>query len=135
MIRRGRGGIMLVASTAAFLPGPYMAVYFASKAYVLSLGEALAEETRGTGVTVSVLCPGATDTEFFAVAEAGNTLMAHRLRRMMSAAAVARLGVRGLAAGRRVVIAGLLNRVLVLGVRYAPHWLTVRVAGRLMAKN
>ena len=70
MIARGHGRIMLVGSVAGFQPGPGMAVYFASKAYVLSLGEALAHELRGTGVTVTTLCPGATATEFFDVAGA-----------------------------------------------------------------
>src|SRR5258708_3236253 len=92
MIARGHGRVLLVASVAGFQPGPYMAAYFASKAYVLSLGEALAYELRGTGISVTVLCPGATATDFFAVAGAGNSLMARRLRRMMGAADLARLG-------------------------------------------
>src|SRR5437588_3456954 len=100
MIARRRGRVMLVASVAGFQPGPHMAAYFASKAYVLSLGEALAYELRGTGVTVTTLCPGATATNFFAVAGAGQSVMARRLRRMMSSAEVARLGYRGIAAGR-----------------------------------
>ena len=68
MVARGRGRIMLVASIAGYQPGPRMAVYFASKAYVRSLGEALAQELKGSGVTVNVLCPGATATGFFEVA-------------------------------------------------------------------
>ena len=70
MIARRRGRVLLVASTASFQPGPRMAVYFATKAYVLSLGEALAYELRGTGVTVTTLCPGATATNFFKAAGA-----------------------------------------------------------------
>src|SRR5262249_24265603 len=81
MIARGRGRILLVASVAAFQPGPRMAAYFASKSYVLSLGEALAYELRGTGVSVTTLCPGATATDFFAVAGADHSMMAKRLRR------------------------------------------------------
>jgi short-subunit dehydrogenase len=104
MVTRGHGRVMLVASIAAFQPGPRMAAYFASKAYVLSLGEALAYELRGTGVSVTTLCPGATATSFFRVAGADHSLMARRLRRMMRAEDVARLGYRGLAAGRRVVV-------------------------------
>jgi short-subunit dehydrogenase len=132
MIARGHGRIMLVASVAAFQPGPRMAAYFASKAYVLSLGEALDYELRGTGVGVTVLCPGATATNFFAVAGADNSVMAKRLRRMMRAEDVARLGYRGLAAGRRVVVTGLMNRVLAWGGRYAPHRVSLPVTDFLM---
>jgi len=135
MVARRRGGVMLVASTAAFQPGPGMAVYFASKAYVLSFGEALAYELRHSGVAVTVLCPGATATEFFAVAGADNSLMAQRFRRMMPADLVARLGCAGLARGRRVVIAGALNRLMALAGRFAPHRLTLPVTDRLMASG
>jgi short-subunit dehydrogenase len=133
MVARGRGKIMLVASVAGYQPGPRMAVYFASKAYVLSLGEALAHELRHTGVGVTVLCPGATATNFFAVAGATNTIMAGRFRRMMRAADVARLGCRGLAAGRRVVITGAMNKLLVLAGRFAPHRISLPVTDLLMS--
>jgi len=134
MVARRRGKVMLLASTAAFQPGPRMAVYFASKAYVLSLGEALSYELRGTGVDVTVLCPGATATEFFTVAGAGNSMIA-KYRRMMPAGLVARLGCRALASGRRVAVAGAMNRVMAFGGRYAPHWLTLPVTERLMASK
>jgi hypothetical protein len=133
MVARRRGKIMMVASVAAFQPGPHMAVYFASKAYVLSLGEALAHELRGTGVSVTVLCPGATATNFFTVAGADNTMIAHRLRRMMPADGVARLGYRALAAGKPVIVTGASNRVLALLGRFAPHWVSLRVAELLMS--
>jgi short-subunit dehydrogenase len=133
MIARGRGRVMLVASVAGFQPGPRMAAYFASKAYVLSLGEALAYELRGTGVSVTVLCPGATATNFFTVAGADNSVMARRLRRMMRAEDVARLGYLGLAAGRRVVVTGAMNRLLALAGRYAPHRITLPVTDFLMS--
>jgi short-subunit dehydrogenase len=132
MIARGRGRVMLVASVAGFQPGPHMAAYFASKAYVLSLGEALAYELRGTGVSVTVLCPGATATKFFTVAGNDNSIMARHLRRMMRAEDVARLGYRGLARGRRVVITGAMNRLVALAGRYAPHRITLRVTDLLM---
>src|ERR1700687_5025437 len=109
MIARGHGRVMLVASVAGFQPGPHMAAYFASKAYVLSLGEALSYELRGTGVSVTVLCPGATATNFFTTAGNDNSIMARHLRRMMPAEDVARLGYRGLAAGRGVVITGAMD--------------------------
>jgi uncharacterized protein len=134
MVARGSGRIMLVASVAGFQPGPGMAAYFASKAYVLSLGEALACELRGTGVTVTTLCPGATATGFFEAAGARNSLMARRFRRMMSAADVARLGCRGLAAGRAVVVTGLANRIVALAVRYLPHRLTLPLTNLLMSE-
>ncbi|MGH7063574.1 MAG: SDR family NAD(P)-dependent oxidoreductase [Stellaceae bacterium] len=130
MVARRRGRVMLVASTAGFLPGPGMAVYFATKAYVLSLGEALAQELRGTGVTVTTLCPGATATEFFQVAGSAD------LRRgMMSPAAVARIGWRGLKSGRRVVVAGLANKVQALAARFGPHTISVPVAAALMSRR
>jgi short-subunit dehydrogenase len=135
MVERGRGRVMLVASVAAFQPGPRMAAYFASKAYVLSLGEALAYELRRTGVSVTTLCPGATATRFFDVAGAGNSLMANRLRRMMRAEDVARLGYQGLAAGRRVVITGAMNRLVALAGRYAPRRITLPVTDFLMAQD
>jgi len=135
MIERGHGRVMLVASIAGFQPGPRMAAYFASKAYVLSLGEALAHELRGTGVSVTTLCPGATATQFFTVAGADKSAMARRARRMMRAEDVARLGYRGLAAGRRVVITGMMNRVLALAGRYAPHRLTLPVTDLLMSED
>ena len=135
MIARRRGRIMLVASVAGFQPGPHMAVYFASKAYVLSLGEALACELRGTGVTVTTLCPGATATRFFEVAGAEKSIMARRLRRMMPAEDVARIGYRALAAGRPVAITGAMNRLVALAGRYAPRRITLPVTDRLMSED
>jgi short-subunit dehydrogenase len=132
MVKRRRGKIMLVASTASFLPGPGMAVYFASKAYVRSLGEALAEELRGSGVTVNVLCPGATATDFFRVAGTGNSVMAQNLRRMMSAQDVAAIGYRGLARGKRVTVTGWLNRALTLAAHLTPHAITLPLTERMM---
>ncbi len=132
MIARGHGRVMLVASVAGFQPGPRMAAYFASKAYVLSLGEALAYELRGTGVSVTVLCPGATATNFFTTAGNDNSIMARHLRRMMPAEDVARLGYRGLAAGRRVVITGAMNRLVALAGRFMPHRITLPVTDVLM---
>jgi uncharacterized protein len=130
MVARRRGRILLVASTAGFLPGPGMAVYFATKAYVLSFGEAIAQELRGTGVKVTTLCPGGTATNFFAVAGSEHGVM----RGMMSSAEVARIGYRGLKSGRRVVIAGLHNNVLAMGSRYAPHAVTLPVVAALMPR-
>jgi uncharacterized protein len=131
MVARGRGKIMLVASTAGFQPGPRMAVYFASKAYVLSLGEALAYELRGTGVTVTTLCPGATATNFFKTAGAKEIAA----QPMMSAEAVARAGYRAMKAGRRVVVTGMLNNLLAIGAKLAPHSITLPAAAALMSRR
>jgi uncharacterized protein len=133
MFARHRGKIMLVASTASFLPCPNMAVYGATKAYVRSFGEALAQELRGSGVTVNVLCPGTTATNFFDVA--GGVVSGVQARRMMTAEEVARIGVAGMLRGERVTVAGLANRILAFGATHAPHFLTLPVAGRMMAQD
>src|SRR5260370_19096429 len=131
MVARRRGKVLLVASTASFQPGPRMAVYFATKAYRMGLGEALAYQLRRTGVTVTTLCPGATATNFFKAAGANEIA----LQPAMSAVEGARIGYRALTAGRRVVIAGMLNRILALGGRYAPHSLTLSATAALMSRR
>ena len=124
MVRRNEGRVMNVASTAAFQAGPLMAVYYASKAYVLHFSEALDAELRKTKVRVSAFCPGPTATDF----EARAGLGASRLfsgRNVMSAAVAARVGYRGLMRGRRVVVPGFWNKLLVLSVRFFPRrWIT-----------
>jgi uncharacterized protein len=133
MRARRRGKIMLVASTASFIPCPNMAVYGATKAYVRSFGEALAEELRGSGVTLNVLCPGTTATNFFDVA--GGTINGVQARRMMSAADVARIGVAGMMRGERVTVAGLANRVLAFAATHAPHFLTLPATAKMLAQD
>lgn len=128
MLARRRGRIMLVASTASFVPCPNLAIYAASKAYVRSFGEALAQELSGSGVSVNVLCPGATATEFFAVA--GGKLSGSQMRRMMSAQEVARIGYRGMARGERVTVTGLANRLLAFAATHTPHFLTLPAVER-----
>ncbi len=128
MVARKRGGIMLLASTAAFSPGPKMAVYYASKAYVLSFGQAIAHELRGTGVTVTTLCPGATATEFAQGARMeGSTLFSGPVR-AMRAADVARLGYQGLKEGRAVVITGIFNKIMAASARLSPAFMVLRIA-------
>ena len=130
---RRRGKIMLVASTASFLPCPNMAVYAATKAYVRSFGEALAEELSGSGVVVNVLCPGTTATNFFDVA--GGALSRVQMQRMMSADDVARIGYAGLRRGERVTVAGWMNRVLAFAATHTPHFLTLPATAKMMAQD
>jgi short-subunit dehydrogenase len=133
MLTKSRGKIVLVASTASFLPCPNLAIYAATKAYVRSLGEALAQELGDTGVTVNVLCPGTTATNFFDVA--GGSPNAVQTTRMMTPDAVARIAYAGFTRGARVTIAGVMNRILAFGATHAPHWLLLPVAARMMAKD
>ena len=129
MIARNAGRILQVASTGAFAPLPYSAAYGATKAYVLSFSEAVAEELHGTGVSVTVLCPGPTATAFFERAGWDGT----RLFKagMSTPQQVAALGYAGLMAGRRVVVVGGLNRLMVAATRLAPRRL-VSLATRIM---
>lgn len=131
MLERRRGRILNLASTAAFQPGPYMAIYYASKAYVLSFTEALAEELRGTGVTATALCPGAVETEFFDVARVDRSSPIARSPGAKSAPVVARAGYDGMMRGRAVVIPGALNRIGMESLRIAPRRLVPRVVARL----
>lgn len=126
MRARGRGRILNVASTAGFVPGPFMAGYYASKAYVLSLSVGLAEELRGTGITVTALCPGATASEF--AARAGNERSRLFRRGVMDAKPVARAGVEGMLAGKGIVVPGLANRVIAGSSGLGPRRLAARIA-------
>ena len=130
MLERRSGRILNVASTAGFQPGPLMAVYFASKAYVISFSEALAEELRGTGVRLTVLCPGSTKTGFQKRAYAGDAERAARGGEM-DAREVALAGYRGLSAGRTLVVPGLKNRLMAGAVRLAPRGLTTRLVRKM----
>lgn len=126
MLARRAGYILNVASTAAFQPGPTMSIYYATKAFVFSFSYALADELKGSGVKVTVLCPGLTRTEFQKRA---------RLRAggpwEMSARVVAEAGYRGLMSGRRVVIPGVLNRIASFFARRVPFGLTSAVVRRV----
>jgi short-subunit dehydrogenase len=133
MVARGRGRVMFVASTAGFQPGPSMAVYSASKAYVLSLGEAISYELRSTGVTLTTLCPGATQTEFTEVANTGTSvLFASPLASVMSSQEVARQGYHALAAGKRVHITGLINKMVATSGRYSPRAISLPVTSAIL---
>jgi short-subunit dehydrogenase len=129
MQRRRSGRILNVASTAGFVPGPFMAVYYATKAFVLSFSHAIANEVQGTGVTVTVLCPGATRTEFDRVAGIQDSKLFHGPA--MTAEEVAREGYRAMMQGKPEVIAGARNRWMMLGTRLAPRTMLAATARRL----
>ena len=129
MIERRRGGILNVASTAAFQPGPGMAVYYASKAYVLSFSEALAEEMRGTGVTVTAVCPGPTATNFGKAADMHTLGMVQHIS--MTSEAVAQLGHRAFRRGSVVAVTGFRNQLPTVLVRLFPRAFVRKVTRRL----
>jgi short-subunit dehydrogenase len=129
MIRRKSGRVMNVASTAAFQPGPFMAVYYASKAYVLSFSEALGAELSGSGITVTALCPGPTDTAFQARAGIAATRLFKATT--MTSARVAEIGYRGMLKGKRVVVTGVRNKLLAFGTRLVPRRLATAIAKKL----
>jgi len=131
MLQRKSGKILNVASTAGFQPGPLMAVYYATKAYVISFSEALANELQGTGVTVTCLCPGATDTEFQTRAGTEQTTLFRRVR-PMDASVVARDGYRGLMKGKPLVISGLRNRLLMESLRISPRRVVTAVSRKFL---
>ena len=127
MVERRTGAILNLASTAAFQPGPRMAVYFATKAYVLSLTEALHEELKPYGISVSALCPGPTKTEFGDVAGFSGNGAFNKLS--ASSASVARIGLHGLARNKAVVIPGLLNKAGAQGHRVLPRSVLRKITG------
>ena len=129
MVRRRTGRILNVASTAAFVPGPFMAVYYASKAFVLSFSEALSNEVEGSGVSVTALSPGPTRTEFAQAAGITDSSLFHGPT--MGAAEVARVGFDAMMAGKSSVIAGARNRWMMRGTRLVPRSFTAAQARRL----
>jgi short-subunit dehydrogenase len=129
MIQRKSGGILNVASTAAFQPGPKMAVYFATKAFVLSLTEALHEELKPHGIHVTCLCPGPTRTEFGDVAGFGGNGLFDRVA--MNAPAVVAAGLDGLDKNKAVVVPGLINKLTASSGRFAPRSVVRKIAGAI----
>ena len=129
MIERKSGGIINVASTAAFQPGPKMAVYFATKAFVLSFTEALHEELRPNGIKVSCLCPGPTHTEFGEVAGFGGNGMFDHVA--MGPVEVVEKGLAGLDKNRAVVVPGWMNKVTAASNRFAPRSVVRKIAGAI----
>ncbi|WP_124061466.1 SDR family oxidoreductase [Gordonibacter sp. Marseille-P4307] len=131
MLKRGSGAILNVASVAAFMPGPLMASYFATKAYVLSLSEALFAELSGTGVSCTALCPGPIRTGFWKVAGAEASPLLDALP-CKTPAHIAEEGFRGLSRGKAIVVPGLTNKIVAFGVRFLPRAVVRRLAFRTM---
>jgi short-subunit dehydrogenase len=133
MIDRGSGRILNIASMAGFVPGPLQAVYYASKAYVISLSEAIANELADKGVTVTVLCPGPTETEFTRRPEMKGVRL---LERMASARKVAEAGYNAMLGGKTVVVPGVLSKITIHGLlRLSPRRLTTSISRALMEKR
>jgi uncharacterized protein len=129
MIERKSGGILNVASTAAFQPGPKMAVYFATKAFVLSLTEALHEELKPHGISVTCLCPGPTRTEFGEVAGFGGNGLFDRIA--MQAPEVVRQGLEALDRNKAVAVTGFVNKLGAVGGRFVPRSVVRKIAGAI----
>jgi uncharacterized protein len=126
MIARGEGRILNVASTASFQPGPTMAVYYATKAFVLFLGEAMSNELKGTGVTVTTLCPGASESGFQNAANLQESKLVKN-RKLPTAKEVADFGYKHLFRGSLTVIPGLMNWLMVQSIRFTPRALVLKI--------
>lgn len=134
MVSRGHGRVMNVASTAAFFPGPLMGVYYATKAYVLSLSEATHEELKGTGVTVTALCPGPTESGFQSAAAMENSKLV-KGRKMPTARHVAGFGVAAMLKGKPVAVIGVKNKLSVMSPRFMPRSLVPGMVKRAQAAS
>jgi len=132
MIKRGHGRVLNIASTSAFLPVPFMATYAASKAYLLSLTESLAEELKGTGVTISALCPGVTATPMMDTIAEGNPLYTRLVgATVLEVDEVANAGYKACMAGRVIQVPGRINLLTTLSSRTLPKWVARRLTGIL----
>lgn len=129
MIERGEGRILNVASLASFQPGPTMSIYFASKAFVLSFSEAINNEVKDKGVSVTALCPGSTESSFHAVAMGIPDLVEDR--KMQTAREVAEIGYRAMMKGKPVMIPGFKNAFLAFAVRFFPREFIVKMARKI----
>lgn len=133
MLKRKFGKVLNLASTASFTPGAGDAVYCATKAYVLSFSEAIAEELKGTGVTVTALCPGPTKTEFAERAEMADTKIFQGS--LSSAAEVAQAGYRAMMQGRTTVVVGLNNKLMIFSLRFSPRNLVTKIGKSLLSRS
>jgi short-subunit dehydrogenase len=134
MVKRNKGKILNVASTAAFQPGPLMAVYYATKAYVLSFTEALENELKGTNVTVSALCPGPTATGFAGRANLGQSKLFKSVG-VMNVHQVVEVGYDGLLKGKTIIIPGLKNRLLTIGIRFLPRKMVTSIVRKVQERE
>jgi short-subunit dehydrogenase len=133
LVAVGRGRIMNVASTAAFQPGPLMAIYYATKAFVLSFSEAIANELAGTGVTVTALCPGPTATGFQERGQMQDSGLV-KGKKIMGARTVAEAGYRAMMAGKTLVIPGVKNKLLAQSVRFSPRSMVTKLVRAMQEK-
>ncbi len=127
MVTRNHGQVLNVASTASFMPGPLMAVYYATKAFVLSFSEAIAEELSNTKVTVTTLCPGPTASNFQAASEMEDSKLIRGIDKFPSSAEVARFGLAKMHRGTRVAIHGFINRVTTIMPRFLPRTVVTKI--------
>jgi uncharacterized protein len=134
MVARKYGRVMQVASTAAFQPGPTMSVYYATKAFVLHFSEAIGNELTGSGVTVTALCPGATESGFQTAASMEESRLV-KGRKLPTSAEVARYGYRAMMKGKSVAIHGWMNYLMANSVRFTPRALVVKVARWIQDKK
>ncbi len=134
MVERGDGRILNVASLAAYLPGPYMAVYYASKAYVKSFSQALADELRSTGVTVTAVCPGLTKTGFQQEIKSENSAV-NRLKLASSSAWVAEIAVKAMLEGKEIVVPGVINNSIAKTANLIPDGVKSRIVKRIQEFN
>lgn len=131
MVKQRNGKILNVASTAAFQPGPFMSVYYATKAFVLSFSTALSEELAGTNVSVTTLCPGPTNTAFSKVANFDESKFGTEMMSLMSAKQVAEIGYKGLMRKRSVIIPGFRNWFLAFSTRFIPDWIILKMVRKV----
>ena len=133
MLERGNGKVMFVGSTGSFVPAAYDAIYCATKAYILSFAEGLSQELYGTGITVTCLCPGTTQTEF--AAKAGMTRTRLFSIGAMNAKVVAQTGYRALMDGKSMVIAGLFNRMQIQAMKFTPRFIAAPLTRYIMSEQ
>jgi short-subunit dehydrogenase len=131
MQQRGVGRIMNVASTAAFQPGPTMAVYFATKAYVLSFTEAVSNEVKGSGISITTLCPGPTETGFSAAGSMDGSRL-FRNKQLPTGKDVAQFGYRAMLAGKTLAVHGIKNNIMTNAIRFIPRSWVVAVSRRML---
>jgi hypothetical protein len=133
MVKRKSGKVLNVASTAAFQPGPTMAVYFASKSYVLFLSEALYNELKGTGVSITCLCPGATESNFIKVASMENSNL-FKNKKVPTSAEVAAFGYKAMMKNKMTVIHGFLNYLMANSIRISPRKMVLSVVRKIQGE-